>query len=288
MNAIHILLVDDEERFVLNLARLLKARGYVVSTAFDGQGALALLSSEKEIAVVVLDVRMPGMDGIDTLQRIRERYPEIEVIMLTGQATLDNGIQAVRRGAFDYLQKPCDIEDLEAKIKAACSVEQIKRHPVLWPRSTAGEIILSGFLPLLPEDTLECALAIFNRYRNGEGAQLLFVVDDGQRVQGLIGKRDMLAAVEKEHMGETFTWEWVCRHPQQLPSIPVSRIMHREVETVSAETSLVETARRMLLHHYDSIPVVSEDAVLGIIRLRDVLQYLQAAGEEDTLQEVSL
>lgn len=283
MNAIHVLLVDDEERFVLNLARLLKARGFAVFTAFDGQRALAVLSLEKEIAVVVLDVRMPGMDGIETLQRIRERYPEIEVIMLTGQATLEDGIQAVRCGAFDYLQKPCDIEDLEAKIKAACSVEQIKRHPVLWPRSTAGEIILSGFLPLLPEDTLDDALKIFNRYRNGEGAQMLFVVDKSRRIQGMIAKRDMLAAMVSESTGENITWEWICCNPHQLPSIPVSRIMRREVEIVSAETSLVETARRMLLHHYDSIPVISEDAVLGIIRLRDVLQYLQAAGEEDTL-----
>lgn len=283
MNAIHILLVDDEERFALNLARLLKARGFIVFTAFDGQGALALLSSEKKVAVVVLDVRMPGMDGIDTLQHIKERYPDIEVIMLTGQATLEDGIQALRRGAFDYLQKPCDIEDLEAKITAACSVEQIKRHPVLWPRSTAGEIILSGFLPLLPEDTLESALKIFNRYRNGEGAQVLFVVDNDRRMQGMIAKRDMLAAMETEQAGEAVTWEWVCGNPHRLPSIPVSRIMHRDVETVFAETSLVETARRMLRHHYDSMPVVSEDAVLGIIRLRDVLRYLQAAGVEASL-----
>lgn len=283
MNAVHILLVDDEERFVLNLGRLMKARGFVVFTAFDGRGALELLASEKEIAVVVLDVRMPGMDGIGTLQQIKERHPDIEVIMLTGQATLEDGIQAVRLGAFDYLQKPCDIEDLEAKVRAACSVEQIKRHPVLWPRSTAGEIILSGFLPLFPEDTIDSALKIFTRYRNGDGAQMLFVVDTNQRIRGMIAKRDMITALETEYAGETVTWEWICRNPHRLPPIPVSRIMCREVETVSTDTSLIETARRMLQHHYDSMPVVSGEAVLGIVRLRDVLLYLQAAGEEDAL-----
>ncbi len=282
MQSIHVLLVDDEERFVLNLARLLKTRNFDVSTALDGLQALDLLSSLADIAVVILDVRMPGMDGIETLQRIKALNPDIEVIMLTGQASLEDGIQAIRQGAFDYLQKPCDIEELEAKITAALSVGQIKRHPILWPRSMAGEIILSGFVPLLPEDTLDRALAIFNRYRNGEGARILFVADDRRRIQGMIGKRDLIGAVEKERRSENMTWEWVREHPQYLPHIPVSRIMTREVQTVSPETPLVETARLMLLHHYDSMPVVSEGAVLGIIRLRDVLQYLQAVDTENT------
>jgi CheY-like chemotaxis protein len=281
VQSIHVLLVDDEERFVLNLAGLLKTRNFDVSTALDGRQAINLLASRKDIAVVILDVRMPGMDGIETLQHIKQLNPDIEVIMLTGQATLEDGIQAIRQGAFDYLQKPCDIEELEAKIAAASSVGQIRRHPILWPRLMAGEIILPGFAPLLPEDSLDRAMAIFNRYRNGEGARMLFVVDDRRCIQGMIGKRDLICAVEKELRREDTTWEWVREHPQYLPHIPVGRIMTREVETVSPETPLAVTARLMLLHHYDSIPVVSDGAVLGIIRLRDVLQYLQAVDAED-------
>ena len=280
MHPVPILLVDDEERFVLNLAKLLKTRGFDVSTAFQGRQALDLLSSRKEIAVVVLDVHMPGMDGIETLRHIKEMNADIEVIMLTGQATMEDGVQALRQGAFDYVQKPCDIKELEARIMAACSVERIKRRPILWPRATAGDIILSGFVPLLPEHPLVRALTIFNRYPSGEGAQMLFVVDDGLRVQGIINRGDLLKAVPKASDGDIITWEWVQTHPDALPQIPVNLIMNRKVATATSETPLAETARLMLLHHYDTMPVVSQDTVLGIIRLRDVLRYMHAPEEK--------
>jgi two-component system response regulator HydG len=280
----HILLVDDEKRFAFTLAHLLRARGFDVATAFGGYEALEQITSGKAIDVVVLDVRMPDMDGITTLQRIKQFKPDIEVIMLTGQANLEDGVQAVRQGAFDYLQKPCDIEDILAKIKAACNVEQIRRHQVLWPRTTAGEAIRSGFVPLRPEDSLEDALGIFNRYRSGESARLLFVVDARQRVVGQISKREVLAAVAKEQGREDLSWDLVQRNPECLASIPVHRIMHTGVETVTPEIGLAEVAHRMLALHYESIPVVSEGLVMGVVRLRDALQYLEAADPTSAAQ----
>ena len=139
-NGIRVLLVDDEERFVLTLARLLKSRGFKVSTALDGFKALEALEKNDGFDVVVLDVKMPGMDGITTLGKIKKKFPNIEVIMLTGHATLESGLQAIREGAFDYLMKPCDIEDITKKIKEACEVERIKNRPMLWPRNPVREI----------------------------------------------------------------------------------------------------------------------------------------------------
>lgn len=140
-NSIRVLLVDDEERFVLNLARLLEFRGFKVSTALDGFKALEALEKKDEgFDVVVLDVKMPGMDGITTLGKIKKKFPDIEVIMLTGHATLESGLQCIREGAFDYLMKPCDIEDITKKIKEACEVERIKSRPMLWPRNPVKEI----------------------------------------------------------------------------------------------------------------------------------------------------
>ncbi|MFZ1985524.1 MAG: response regulator, partial [Desulfatitalea sp.] len=217
MQAVHVLLVDDEERFARNLAKILDKRGYRVTTAFDGPQALDLLGKNPDIAVVLLDVRMPGMDGIETLRRIKQIDGDMEVIMLTGHASLEDGIEAVRAGAFDYLQKPYEVEDLLVKISSARDVGRIKRHPLLWPRTQAGEIILSGFIPLLPEDPLAKALAIFDRYRNGEGAQMLFVVDERQQIQGVITKRDILDAVAQAHGPADTTWEWVRQHPAVLP-----------------------------------------------------------------------
>ncbi|RJQ84153.1 MAG: response regulator [Desulfobacteraceae bacterium] len=285
MRAPHILLVDDETRFVTNLAKLLEGRGFRVSAAFDGPRALDALGTQGDIEVVVLDVRMPGLDGIETLRLIRKNHCGVEVIMLTGQACLEDGIEAVRAGAFDYLQKPCDIEDLISRIGAARNLKLIKRHPVLWPRTKAGEVILSGFVPLFPEDPLSRALMIFNRYREGEGGHMLFVVDRQNRLQGSITRREMMDAVDHAKPHGNLTWEWVRQHPEALPGSTLEQIMNRRVATVSPQTPLAEAAQLMLRCHYDSLAVVADGCVQGVIRLRDVLQYLQAdeiaAGDGD-------
>jgi len=276
VRAFHILLVDDEIRFVQSLAKLLKARGFMVSMAHDGVQALELLRTLADIDVVVLDIGMPGMDGIETLRQIKQTAATPEVIMLTGQATLETGVQAMRQGAFDYLLKPCDIEVLVEKIRAAADVGRIKRHPVLWPRSTAGEIILYGFIPLLPRDGLDKALAVFNRYRGGQAAETLFIVDDRQRIQGLVTKEALLAAALRSRPDSGLTWEFLCKNPRNLPLTTLGEIMETRVVTVSPETPLAEVASQMLANNLQSMPVVADGIVSGVIRLRDVFQYLDA------------
>lgn len=282
MKDIQILLVDDEERFVQNLAKLMKPRGFKVFTAGDGMQALDRLAAQKEIAVVVLDVCMPGMDGLETLRRIKDRHADVEVIMLTGRATLKDGVQALRFGAFDYLQKPCDIEELIAKVETVCQVEQIRRHPVMWPRRRAGDILLSGFLPLAPKDDLSRAMEIFSHYGAGKGARMLFVVDDQYRIQGTLSRDDLLSMLAKRYPEETITWEWAQRRPECLQDMPVQACMRRETSAVSLKTSLSETARLMLNRGWDSIPVVFDGRVLGIVRLQDALQHLKNADETAT------
>lgn len=116
--AISLLLVDDEQVFLDIMAQRLKRRGFSVLTAEDGETALRHLQTGA-IDVVVLDVAMPGMSGIETLQAIKERHPLIEVVMLTGQATVATAVEAIRQGAFNYLKKPCEIDDLLAQINNA-------------------------------------------------------------------------------------------------------------------------------------------------------------------------
>jgi len=280
VQSIQILIVDDEERFVLNLAKILK-RHFGVFTALNGREALDWLSSQADIAVAVMDVRMPGMDGLEALRSIKGKHPNVEVIMLTGHATLEEGVEALRLGAFDYLQKPCDIEELRTKIESACRVEQIRRRPVLWPRTKAGDLLLTGFLPLLPEDTLHRALEIFDGYSSGRGARILFVTNGEGRVQGVIRRRFLLESVRREAKGEEITWPWLQQHPDRLSEHSVSSVMERVVVTVSTETSLSETAWQMLSYRYDSMPVVFEGTVIGLVRLRDVLRHLEAADGND-------
>jgi DNA-binding NtrC family response regulator len=114
-----VLLVDDESPFVEALSKRLTMRELQVSIALSGPEALEKLEQNPSIDVVVLDVKMPGMDGIETLKAIKARYPLIEVIMLTGHATVESAIDGMKVGALDYLMKPCDMDILMAKVREA-------------------------------------------------------------------------------------------------------------------------------------------------------------------------
>ncbi len=115
---VKILLVDDEEQFVEVLAERLEARNFDVQRASSGDEAIAKLQ-EKESDVVVLDVLMPGKDGVQTLKEIKQHWPIVEVIMLTGHATVETAIEGMKLGAYDYLMKPSETEDLVNKISKA-------------------------------------------------------------------------------------------------------------------------------------------------------------------------
>lgn len=115
---VKVLLVDDEPEFVDTLGERLETRGFHVHKAGGGDEALETLTSTKA-DVVVLDVLMPGKDGIQTLREIKQLNPLIEVIMLTGHATIETAIEGLRLGAYDYLMKPSETNDLIAKILRA-------------------------------------------------------------------------------------------------------------------------------------------------------------------------
>ncbi len=114
MEKMKILLVDDEERYLRTTAKLIEKKGFEVDTAQSGQSALDKLKTQN-IHVVILDVKMPGMDGNETLKAIKNLYPLVEVIMLTGHATVDSAISGLKSGAFDYLMKPADIDEIIEK-----------------------------------------------------------------------------------------------------------------------------------------------------------------------------
>ena len=119
MNAPFVLLVDDEVPFVETMTKRLTKRNLRVIMAFNGQEALEKLDKNRNLDVVILDVKMPGMDGIETLGKIKKSYPLTEVIMLTGHATVESAIEGMKSGAFDYLMKPCDLEQLMVKVEEA-------------------------------------------------------------------------------------------------------------------------------------------------------------------------
>ncbi len=110
--------MDDEEKFVETLAQRLEVRNFQVNTALSGDEALGRIQ-EQDVDVVVLDVVMPGKSGIETLREIKQLKPLTEVIMLTGHATVETAIEGMKLGAYDYLMKPTEIQELVEKITNA-------------------------------------------------------------------------------------------------------------------------------------------------------------------------
>lgn len=115
---IDILIVDDEQDFVEMLNLRLTDAGHRVRTAYDGDTGLAALA-EAECDVMLLDIRMPGKDGITVLKVVKAAHPVVEVILLTGHGTIDTAVEGLKSGAFDYVQKPARFEDLLEKLEAA-------------------------------------------------------------------------------------------------------------------------------------------------------------------------
>jgi DNA-binding NtrC family response regulator len=115
-----VLLVDDEEEFVSVLAERLEVRGLTVDTAGNGETAVEKVG-KRAFDAVLLDMAMPGMDGIETLKRLLRINPDLQVILLTGRATLGQAVEAMKLGALDFLEKPADIETLVARIEDAAA-----------------------------------------------------------------------------------------------------------------------------------------------------------------------
>lgn len=129
MDSFHVLVVDDEEDFLNTLVKRLNLRHVHASGASRGREALRLIDQEP-VDVVVLDVKMPDMGGIEVLREIKNRHPLVEVIMLTGHASLEVAIQGMEAGAFDYLMKPVSMDELLYKLQDAYKKKSIQDEKI--------------------------------------------------------------------------------------------------------------------------------------------------------------
>lgn len=118
MKGSKILLVDDEVVFTNNMSKLLHNRGYFVTAVNSGDAAIRAMEDE-DFDVIVLDLKMPGMDGISTLREIKKLGLFTETLILTGHGSIDTALEAIKLGAYDFLAKPCEIDELVAKIEGA-------------------------------------------------------------------------------------------------------------------------------------------------------------------------
>jgi len=129
-----VLFVDDEVPFVEALTKRLTKRDLEIIPAHSGDEALKKLAEQTATEVVILDVKMPGMDGIETLGEIKKKFPLVEVIMLTGHATVESAIEGMKLGAFDYLMKPCEIDQLISKVREAAARKRQHEEKIMQAR----------------------------------------------------------------------------------------------------------------------------------------------------------
>jgi CheY-like chemotaxis protein len=276
---IQVLIVDDEVRFARNVSRLLDTGRFDVSVAHNGLDALDVVHKTRP-DVVVLDIRMPEMDGIETLLAMKNLNPEIQVIILTGHADVETGIMAIREGAFDYLFKPCDMELLKEKILEAATAKQIQRRPVLWPRRMVKEITNAAFIPLDITDNLKKALDIFNAMGSGGIREELHVTDNKDRLRGVVSRNQLIREAEKGFTERPIVWSDLARNPQWLPEKKVSDVM-KPPAGISAhpDEPLHQVAQKMIDKHLRCLPVMADNRFMGIIRLNDILFHISLGHE---------
>ena len=129
MEDFRVLVVDDEPDFLETIVKRLRKRKIDTMGVDSGKKALELLEREP-FDVVILDIRMPGMDGIDTLREIKRKSPLMEVILLTGHASVESGVQGIQYGAFDYVMKPAEIDELLEKVRQAYERKSIHEEKI--------------------------------------------------------------------------------------------------------------------------------------------------------------
>jgi signal transduction histidine kinase len=139
---LRVLIVDDEEYIRLSLSELLSYIGFEVATAANGEDALKKLT-ENRFDIAFMDIKIPGMNGVELLGRVRKAYPDVSVIMMTGYATVENAVEAVKLGAYDFLRKPYDIEEIKVSINRLLEKKKLEEECKLWEealRNTLEEL----------------------------------------------------------------------------------------------------------------------------------------------------
>ncbi len=134
MSIANVLLVDDEVGFIETFSERLELRDFEISKAFSGEEALQVLAENETIEVVILDVKMPGMNGIETLTEIKRKKPLVEVMMLSGHADVGSAIEGMKHGAFDYLMKPVDMDQIITKVNEAAMKKRQHEEKIIQAR----------------------------------------------------------------------------------------------------------------------------------------------------------
>jgi len=313
MAAPFIMLVDDEVSFVETTAKRLAKRNIQTLKAFSGEEGLETLKANQNLDVIVLDVKMPGMDGLETLKEIKKKFPLVEVIMLTGHATVESAMDGIKLGAYDYLMKPCDIEEIVGKVERAAQRKQAHEEKNNnWEDFMESSTLKELMVPLAEYATISEDANVLEAVNALEDAQKAFdpkryrhravlVLDQKKRVVGKLSQHDIIQALEPkhkkskersnsalDHLGfsrkfiETVsmqfdTWDRPLQNLyEKALQQKVKSFMHTptEGEYIEASASINDVIHRLIIGEHHSLLVTKGPDILGVVRLTDVFELI--------------
>jgi len=297
---IKVLMVDDEEKFRSTTKKILQRKGFDTVLAASGEEAIGKLDEHPD--VVILDIKMPGMDGHQALEEIKKRSPDIPVIMLTGHGALPSAKEALDKGAFDYLAKPCDINMLSDKIEEAC------RHAED-PQGFEEKRVMGIMVPLQEytmvsaEDSVKDAIlklkasfaSKLSTSRLMEtGHRSVLVMDDKNIVQGILAIRDLLELIlpsyltaPKPSMADSIQyspmfWQGMfIKEVKQKSEIRIRDVMSPAPLTIEGTASLMEAAYMMMKFNARRLVVKIAGKVIGVIREQDLFFEMEKILREE-------
>jgi len=297
---IKVLMVDDEEKFRSTTKKILQRKGFDTVLAASGEEAIGKLDEHPD--VVILDIKMPGMDGHQALEEIKKRSPDIPVIMLTGHGALPSAKEALDKGAFDYLAKPCDINMLSDKIEEAC------RHAED-PQGFEEKRVMGIMVPLQEytmvsaEDSVKDAIlklkasfaSKLSTSRLMEtGHRSVLVMDDKNIVQGILAIRDLLELILPSYLTapkpsiadsiqySPMFWQGMfIKEVKQKSEIRIRDVMSPAPLTIEGTASLMEAAYMMMKFNARRLVVKTAGKVIGVIREQDLFFEMEKILREE-------
>jgi len=288
MVKIKVLMVDDEERFRTTTAKILARKGFDTILAASGEEALEKLTEKPD--VVILDVRMGGLDGHETLKLIKEKLPELPVIMLTGHGDMPGAKKALDTGAFDYLAKPCDVDLLSTKIQDA--FEYATKAPYVEKLAKGIMIPLDEYTQIPLNSTVRDAIkALEESMRHlmatdrlmDTGHRSVVVTNPDNRVAGLLSPLDLIDAIRpgylsgpKPSMADSLQYSamfWQGLFSSRVREImdnPVRDIMSDTIPVIDADANLMDVANTMITLPARRMLVREANKDVGIVREQEL------------------
>lgn len=286
---IKVLMVDDEEQFRTTTSKILSRRGYETTVAGSGEEALEILEQSHH-DVVILDIKMPGIDGHEALARIKKINPDVQVIMLTGHGGLESAKQSLRHGAFDYLKKPCEIDLLDSKIKDAYGAVQ-KDVKV---EKKAGDIMIpvEDYTTIDADRTIKEGIEALKRSYESPvstsrimetGHRSILVFDKKGALAGILSILDLVKAIQpsylsapKPSMADSTVYSpmfWTGLFASQAKGLvdkKIRDVMSEPPPSLDEETNLMEIANMIYNENIRRLAITHKEKVVGVVREQEI------------------